>query len=347
VKESIARNHHFISQAEQRLNAIDKTVNNKNQRIYSFDILHREDPKLKASSPKSVRIEENFARTDLYTLSVLESGGQHNLEDAFFKYENDSSRLAQSLLQKLDSSAPETLGSELVRLYQLKLINTLRNPYAIRRTLDMFSQLRGVVPADEALRAHFKSLDGAYRPQVEKICAEFKVSEEEYIDWLKVLYLLILQPIEGERNLIEVLMWGLFNNSDAIKSFSVYRYSDDTKDRGILLCDQIIDLRYGEGMQFQMFNLDSSSFILVTNIEIKTQSLIGISSKLKELDFRQRNVVHVDYVMDDTNMLRRFNEHCVWLAHLNVFCAFDKPFGIPVEPQASDDVQPEMRARPS
>lgn len=347
MKESLARNHHFISQAEQRLNAIDKKVKNKNQRIYSFDILHKEDPKLKASSPKSVRIEENFCRTDLFTLNVLESGGQHNLEDAFFKYENASSLLVQSLLQKLDSSAPETLGSELVRLYQLKLINTLRNPYTIRRTLAMFRELRGAVPADEALRAHFKSLDGAYRPQVEKICAEFKISEEEYIDWLKVLYLLILQPVKGKLNLVEDLMWGLFNNSNAIKSFSVYRYSDYVKDRGILLCYQIIDLRYGEGTQVQMFNLDSSSFVLVTNIDIRTQNLIGISSKLKEHDFRQNNVVHVDYVMDDMSMLRTFNEHCVWLAHLNVFCAFDKPFGIYLEPQASHDVQPEIRARTS
>lgn len=337
MKVSVARNHHFISQAEQRLNAIDKTVKKRNQRIYKFDILCREDPKLKASSPGTVRIEENLSRIDLYALSVLEGGGQYNLEDAFRKYEDDSSRVAECFLQKFEFSKSETLSGELLRLYALKLVNTIRNPYAIKRTLDMFSELRGVVPADKKLREHFDFLDGANRPQMAKICAEFLVSEEEYIAWLKVLYLVILQPVEGKLNLIEALMRDLFNNTNAIKNFSVYRYTDATKDRGILLCDRIIDLSYRKGIQVQMFNLDSSSFVVVMLVEAKKQDLIGLGPKLMGLNFRQENVVHVDYVMDDERMLRTFNQHCVWLAHSHVFCAFERPFGVAVESESPSD----------
>lgn len=333
MKESVARNHHFISQAEQRLNAIDKTVKKKNQRIFKFEVLCRETPSLRAGPPSGVRIEDNLARLDLYALSVLDGGQQYNLEDAFGQYENDSSSVVRSIFEKLDSSCTETLGEEIRRLYALKLLNMIRNPYTIKTTLKMFSELNGAVPADEKLRAQFESFRGASRPQIVKTCTEFDISEDEYIAWLNILYLVMLQPVQGKMNLLEALMNRLFSNPDAIKSFTVHRYTDLVKDKGILLCDQMIDLDRGEGVKQQMFNLDSSSFVVVLLIEAKKQEFLPLGPDLQAVNLRQNYLIHVEEEVNNMAMLGAFNRHCVYLANSSVFCAFDTPYGISVAPQ--------------
>ena len=330
MKASVARNHHFVSQAEQRLNAIDANVMRKNQRIYKFDILRREEPLLKKSKPSGVRIEHNLSRMDLYALNILESGGQHNLEEAFQKYENDCTRVTRTLLDGLESHGVDSFKSELLRLYALKLVNSIRSPYAIKRTLQMFKELDGVLPRAETLQAHFVSLEHGNRPQVTKICSEFGISEEEYLSWLKVIYLVMLQPLNQGLNLIETLMKSLVENANIMKIFSVHGYDKTSEGPGVLLCDRMLDQRPCLGTQIQMFNLDASSFMVVILVDIKNQDLVNLVPEDVGLDFKQKNLVHVDYSKNDLQALKGFNQHCVRLANSNVFCASDKPFGVGV-----------------
>ncbi|EJB8403594.1 TPA: hypothetical protein ACXIHA_004357 [Pseudomonas aeruginosa] len=336
MKASVARNHHFVSQAEQRLNAIDANVKRKNQRIYKFDILRREEPILKKSKPTGVRIEHNLSRMDLYTLNILESGEQHNFEQAFQKYENDCSRFTKTLLDGLESHGVDSFKSELLRLYALKLVNSIRSPYAVKRTLQMFRELDGVLPSAETLRAHFVSLEHGNRPQVAEICSEFGISKEEYLSWLKVIYLVILQPLNHGLNLIETLMKSLLENTNIIKSFYVYKYDKTSEGAGVLLSDRMIDQWPRLGTQIQMFNLDASSFMVVILVDIKNQDIVSLTPEDAGLDFKQRNLVHVDYSKNDLQALKGFNQHCVWLANSNVFCASDKPFGVEVQVEGDE-----------
>ncbi|MFP3679498.1 hypothetical protein SB725_20570 [Pseudomonas sp. SIMBA_041] len=333
MKTSIARNHHFISQAEQRLNAIDATVKPRNQRIYNFEILQRESPRIRKIKSAGVKIESNLARMDLYALKVLEGAEQYNLEVAFQKYENDCSRITRTLLKNLKASKPESLKSELLRLYVLKLVNTIRNPYTIKRTLEMFRELRGVLPGSETLQADFISFDCASRPQVAKICSEFGVSEDEYVSWLKVIFLLIMQPLGEGLNLIESLIKNLIENTNVIKNFLIYRYDEGLEGRGVLLCDRMIDQRPLVGTQMQMFNLDATAFMVVILVDVKNQDFVSLTPEDASLDFRQGNLIHVDYAENNLEALKNFNQHCVWLANANVFCASENPFGVDVEMQ--------------
>lgn len=47
-------------------------------------------------------------------------------------------------------------------------------------------------------------------------------------------------------------------------------------------------------------------------------------------------MVHIDYKMNDLIMLKRYNQHCARLAHSNVYCANDNPYGVAVEIQNAD-----------
>lgn len=331
MERSLARNHHFISQAEQRLNAIDNSIKPENQRIYKFDILEREQPSIRKINSNGVKIEKNLSRLNLYALQTLKGGGQHNLESAFQKYENDTPKITKTLLEKLHNPKPISFENELLRLYALKLLNTIRNPYAIKRTLEMFSELHGVLPADQVLQPHFISLDGGNRPQVERICSEFEVTKEEYVSWLKVMYLLILQPLDHGLNLIEHLIKNLLNNNNVIKNFSIFQYNKEFESAGVLLSDRMIDQRPRKGTQIQMFNLDASTFMIAMLIDIKTQDIVELPPEASESNFKQSNVVHIDYKVNDLKMLKKYNQHCVWLAHSSVYCANEKPFGVACE----------------
>jgi len=230
--------------------------------------MQREQVLIRKTNSDGVKVEKNLSRLNLYALKTLKDGGQHNLESAFQKYENDIPRITKSLLEKLDNPKPINFKNELLRLYALKLLNTIRNPYAIKRTLEMFSELHGVLPADKVLQSHFVSLEGGNRPQVARICSEFEVSEEEYVSWLKVMYLLILQPLDQGLNLIEHLIKSLIDNNSVIKNFSIFRYDKDLENVGVLLCDRMIDQRPRKGTQVQMFNLDASTFMMAMLIDV-------------------------------------------------------------------------------
>jgi hypothetical protein len=63
--ENLIRNQHFISQAEQRLNAMNPNTLPENQRIYEFNVVDRDVPVLKLQSPNGRKIENSLSWEDL------------------------------------------------------------------------------------------------------------------------------------------------------------------------------------------------------------------------------------------------------------------------------------------
>lgn len=133
MERSKARNHHYISQVEQRLNAIDKSVSSENQRIFKFEVVDAESKIIKNLDLAGKKIEKNLAIKDLYALKMLEGGGQENLEAAFQVYENDIGELTKSLLEKIADPNSTDFKVEILRLYLLKFLNSFRNPYSIKK----------------------------------------------------------------------------------------------------------------------------------------------------------------------------------------------------------------------
>lgn len=243
------RNHHYISQVEQRLNAIDPHVKPDNQRIFQFRVVRPEPPLIELVDETGRRIEKNLTRRDLYTLKKLPGGGQHNLESAFQVYEDDVGLLTKSLLEKIKDPRRVDIKVEIVRMYLLKMMNAFRNPHSIIRTLETLSLLEGVVPGDSILRDHFASLNNVTMAQASKLAAEFNVTEQQYITWLKTLYLLILQPLDGGMNLLEHLVKGLMESPRFIKTITVLQYEGQHEDSGILIGDRgWVDISHEEGM---------------------------------------------------------------------------------------------------
>ncbi|MGV6476641.1 hypothetical protein [Azotobacter vinelandii] len=331
MKKSHARNHHFISQVEQRLNAIDQGAKPENQRIYEFEVVNPDPPSIRNVDVAGKKIEKNLARQDLYALKMLKGGGQHNLEGAFQQYENDISLLTKSFLEKLQNPDSVDFKVEVLRLYLLKFLNSFRNPYGIKSTLDMLRALDGVLPGNEELQKHFLTIDEGDRKQAERICKEFDITETEYISWLKAIYLLILQPLDQGLNLIEHLVKGLVENENYIKDITVFCYEGEHGDAGVLLCDRgIVEGNVDSGVLLQQFNLDASTFVSFMFVDLDRQNLIPLNEKHRSIAKMATNSIRVHNIRNDLKMLETYNKYCVWQAHSKVYCAKQKPYGVNV-----------------
>ncbi|OOE36189.1 hypothetical protein BZG05_01525, partial [Salinivibrio kushneri] len=100
--KNLTKNQHFLSQAEQRLNAINPAAKAKKQRIYSFDVLRcGGGADCQLAEAKSVRIESNLSDIDLYSFSLLNDNERLNFESAFGKYESEIKVLVDNLISKV------------------------------------------------------------------------------------------------------------------------------------------------------------------------------------------------------------------------------------------------------
>jgi hypothetical protein len=104
--ENDTRNQHFVTQGEQRLNALNPMADPKNQRIYSFEVVDRENYKLALEIPAGRSISKTLSLFDLFSFDVSgESRLRLNFETLFQKYEGYIKDHTQSLLAKLNAGS--------------------------------------------------------------------------------------------------------------------------------------------------------------------------------------------------------------------------------------------------
>ncbi len=65
------KNQHFVSQVEQRLNALNPCARRMSQRIYGFEIVNREQHQVRLISPKGRLISNALSMFDLFSLDVF------------------------------------------------------------------------------------------------------------------------------------------------------------------------------------------------------------------------------------------------------------------------------------
>src|SRR5215472_10811453 len=81
------KNQHFVSQVEQRLNALNPGARPENQRIYEFEIVDRDQHQVRLVNPKGRLISNALSMFDLFSFDVADDGLRANLERVFGTYE--------------------------------------------------------------------------------------------------------------------------------------------------------------------------------------------------------------------------------------------------------------------
>ncbi len=324
-------NQHYVSQAEQRLNAINPGAKPRNQRIYQFDLVDRDARIVRLRKPQGAVIASNLSMDDLFSFDVDKGQDvRENLEREFGRYESLIRPNTESLLAKHATRDPDCKG-ELTTLFVCKMMNFVRNPYSIAKVLNTFPALANHHPTDPAIYAVYERIMTGQKPHQAALCARLGISDEQYSTWLRIIFMLLVPLAGGRFNFLEDMMKGIFEDRDHEMLVHIHRYGDQR----CLLSDRSISWPVEQADHLVLdFNLCSTAFIRFASLSHDTVVPSGIPPMIRAGLRRGPKQMHVSFVTDDLKMLEVFHRRVIEQCHGSVYCSGRDPYGVTVLPPA-------------
>lgn len=317
------RNQHFLPQVEQKLNASNPDSTSGKFRIYSFRIADREAYRIELESPRGRAIASTLSMLDLFSFDV--SGGgplRMNLEALFHKYEANVEIHTRSLLEKLAQGSAD-IKTELIDLFAAKLLNFVRNPFCIRKVLNSFPGVGQYEPTDPELLAVYRRIVSGQKPHQAYLCRQLDISQETYIEWLRLIFILLMQTGVDRPNLFECMIKGLFEARDTQAAAFVWIYDQDP----CLLSDRSFCQPIPDGAHMAMsFNLCATAFVdyifadAATLVEGRASPAF-VANALAAWRQRPQATINVSVTKNNRPMLARYNRRVVEQARERVYCA--------------------------
>jgi hypothetical protein len=327
------KNQHFVPQIEQRLNAANPCARDENQKIYAFNLVDRENHKIKLRNSGGIKITKSqnhkitksLSLNDLFSFDILEKDPQrYNFESLFQKYESSIKDNTLSLLEKLSTNGTD-ITPEILNIFISKFINFVRNPYSIKKVLNSFPALTKVHPTDPFLYENFERILRGRKPHQKYLCEELEISEKEYAEWLSVIFLL-LAPFDKEKpNLLEQIIKSIYESRESFIMIMIYTYDEKTcllSDRGYS-----IPLPEHDHMAFD-FNLCSSAFIRYVFGNIDAIAPKIASKERIELFKSMPKIINAQQFSNDLNALEQYNRHVVYQCFETVFNSSTECYGL-------------------
>jgi hypothetical protein len=221
------RNQHFLTRVEQKLNALNPQADARNLRIYSFEVIDRENYTLSLESPNGRPIGSNLSLFDLFSFDVPGNTRlRRNFESLFHKYENYIEAHTKSLLAKLNGGGRD-IKAEIIDLFAAKLLNFVRNPFSIVKVLNSFPGVASYDPVDPALLADYRRIVSGRKPHQAHLCTQLGISDAQYVEWLRLLFMLLVPMAKGRSNFFEQEPFNLLENRKINVAAFVCEYDRD------------------------------------------------------------------------------------------------------------------------
>lgn len=305
---------HFVSQAEQRLNAYT------GEKIYEFEVI-REGLTARLSEPQSRSIAKNLKLDDLFSFDIEPKATlRDNFEALFQKYENSLSRVTRSVLDKAAVQA-QGIAQDLECLFAAKLMNFARNPYSVHKVLNTFTPVKGMQPVDSSMKHLFDKVLQGRNPRQAYICQELGISDAMYREWLACLFMLLVEFKEGQPNFLNQAIQGLFRSTENAQTALICSYSTER----VLLSDRAMTSDSQESCSHFDFNLCGSAFVrfqfLNKAIALKNVASPEMLQHYLELEREQGPKLNVCYLQDDLDLLKGYNAGVIEQSFRRVFCS--------------------------
>ncbi len=320
---------HFVSRAEQSLNAANPAADDENLRIFSFSVTDREAFKVSLDSDRGRAIASTLVLRDLFSFDVIErDGNRFNLEALFGKYESRIQRHTLELLRKLQAGETD-IKAEILDLFVAKFVNFLRNPYSVKKVLNSITPIFNYVPTDPEVLRQFRAVLDGKKPQQEFLCAQLGITPLEYRNWLAALFLLLVELGPDEPLLLEGIVKGLYEDPSNEVGVYVHQYSGEHLDKRCLLSDRGYSMPASESEHLSFsFNLSADAFISYVFINVATSAREGIRPDIMELFLKRKKNVSVRHLTNDLPMLALYNQRCVYQCHQTVYCSSRTLYGV-------------------
>jgi hypothetical protein len=225
--ENDTRNQHFLTRVEQKLNAMNPQADARKLRIYTFEVVDRENYTLALESQNGRLIGSNLSLFDLFSFDV--PGGSRlrlNFESLFHKYEAHIEAHTKSLLAKLNARNGD-IKAEIIDLFAAKLLNFVRNPFSVVKVLNSFPGIATYDPVDPTLLADYRRIVSGRKPHQAYLCAQLGISDAQYVEWLRLLFMLLMPMAEGRPNFFEETIKNLLENRKMHVAAFVCEYDSD------------------------------------------------------------------------------------------------------------------------
>jgi hypothetical protein len=321
--ENDTRNQHFLTRAEQKLNAMNPRADARKLRIYSFKVVDRENYTLALESQNGRLIGSNLSLFDLFSFDV--PGGSRlrlNFESLFHKYEAHIEAHTKSLLAKLNARSDD-IKAEMIDLFAAKLLNFVRNPFSIVKVLNSFPGIAGYDPTNAALLAAYRRIVNGRKPHQAHLCAQLGISDAQYVEWLRLLFMLLMPMAQGRPNFFEEVIKNLLENRKMHIAAFVCEYDSDRcliSDRGF--SQPIAD---GPHMAFS-FNLCATAFAdyifadpaALVQGKASPEFIAQAIARWERLPDKQINVT---FMRNNLGMLARYNRRVVEQCYKRVYCS--------------------------
>lgn len=322
-------NQHFLSRAEQQLNALNPNAQPSNQRIYSFSLMDREAHQIELDDARGRSISTNLALRDLFSFSVIDGEQDRlNLEALFGQYEVSMEANTLELLRKLRSGDPD-IKKELIELFVAKFMNFLRNPYSIHKVLNTIGGLLAYHPTDPLLLAHYQAVLEGKKPHQEHLCRQLRIDASTYKKWLAALFMALFRPAPEVPNLMEGIVKGIFESPNNSPQAAVLQYVDKHADKRCLLSDRgyINLLPDAQGLSFS-FNLNSTAFVNYTFFDIDQFAMGKVPPRVIEFYKTRPKNVQAQFVVNNLEALISYNRNVVYQCAHSVYCSSTSVFGV-------------------
>ena len=323
---------HFVSQVEQRLNAINPSAEDRNQRIYRFRLIDREAGTL--SLPSKAKISGNLMLHDLFSFDrVPGSYLRGNLEKLFQEYEGTIELNTRSILHKI-SNGNDSVESEAKELLRSKLLNFFRNPFSVKKVLNSLpDRMENLHPTDpDHYRDYLRVLSGD-KPQRQHICQALDITEQEYEEWLRSLFFMLNPMIAGQPSFYDQMVSGLRGNRETFLMVGVFTYSAEAcllSDRGF-----VIPFEDDEHDGWS-FNLAANAFVIYsfTDIDLFYKNYSGSKPPIpvrgmEHVKDMLNDGTYVVHRCDDLDALRAYNRNAVYQCHEHVYGSRKEYHGVP------------------
>lgn len=325
------RNQHFIAQVEQKLNAIDPAIERKKRKIFKFELHDREPTSFSITNPTGVKIENNLSFDDLYTFDIFSDQSRNNFENFFKLHEDNIEEYTNKILYELENNKTVKV-EDLKKLVFSKFMNIVRNPYCIEKTLNSFGDISSYRPTASNLNLEFMKIKKDSIHVSQKLLAEFNITEDMYISWLKLIFMFFSVHFNGHY-LGEHMVEEFFN----IKKNRMYIYVFQYESEICLLSDRSyvdLDEAVPQNHIAMSFNLNKNSFLSIHFFENNLDNLKAFSPKLapilesysKTYDLKNILKPRIDVIISKNNYeaLKNYNFNVIYQCQKHFYAALQK-----------------------
>lgn len=318
------------------MNAANPNAVSHRQVIYAFKVLDHEHLTLQMERPDGVRISNNLAIFDLFSFDVAQDKTwRMNFESQFGRLESMTEAVTQRLLDCMGVGVQGwestlhggELYDDLVALFKIKLMNFARNPHSIPKVLNTLGVLANFDPTAPHHLADVDRILHGRRPQQARLCVELGISDQDYVAWLKLLFMLFVECDPQGSTFLDGIVRGIFESEQLEVAAMVCTYTDQV----CLLSDRGFSTNIRQaGVDGFDFNLTSRAFVRYIFGSI---SALVPRASAPQLNRYRRDPRSLRFFnkMDDLDLLGSFNRNVIHQSAERVFSAIPNPL-IPTLP---------------